>query len=203
MKSIAVGAAKRAGKTWFPELSDKIVWFFLLTNGTDCFIHYRKKYKNSFVLLYEELWRIAWSTSCKHSEYCRTLSGVWTKILYIILRLTVDILQGRHLNCSTESACKKEGYFPSKVQLRDPGAIAVYTKKLKETLIYRNADSYCHVSDSFNIFLIGTILLVHVVSWHILGWIFQSSTSNICTQAYPFWYRNFHYENEFSLYGLG
>ena len=81
----------------------------------------------------------------------------------IILRLKVDILQGLQ-NCSTESACKKEGYSPSKVQLQDPRAIAAYTKKLKETLIYTNADSYCHVSDSFNIFCIDTNLLVHVVS---------------------------------------
>ena len=102
--------------------------------------------------------------SCKHTEYYRTLSGVWTKVIYKYLRLTFDILQGRHLNCSAESACKKGGYSPSKVQLQDPSAIAAYTKKLKETLIYTNADSYCHASDSFNIFLIGTsLLLVHVV----------------------------------------
>ena len=82
---------------------------------------------------------------------------MWTKVIYIILRLTFDILQGRHLNCSAESACKKEGY--SKVQLQDPGAIAAYTKKLKETLIYTNADSYCHVSDNFNIFPLEQIFL--------------------------------------------
>ena len=37
------------------------------------------------------------------------------------------IIQGRHLNCSAESACKKEGYSPSKVQLL--GAIAAYVPR--------------------------------------------------------------------------
>ena len=39
MKSIAIGAVKSAGKTWFLELSDKSMVLFLLTSGTDCFIH--------------------------------------------------------------------------------------------------------------------------------------------------------------------
>ena len=56
MKLIAVGAVKRAGKTWFPELSDKsIAPFNLMTSSDWLFIHNRKEYKNSFVPLHEEL----------------------------------------------------------------------------------------------------------------------------------------------------
>ena len=59
--------------------------------------------------------------------------------------------QGRHSNCNAESACRKDGYIPSKIQLKDPVAITAYTKKLKETLIYTNAESYCHVSAYFSV----------------------------------------------------
>ena len=70
------------------------------------------------------------------------VSCICTSVLLDVISI---LQQGRHHHCNEESACRKDGYVPSKIQLRDPAAIEAYTKKLKETLIYANAESYCHV----------------------------------------------------------
>ena len=77
----------------------------------------------------------------------------------------------------------KKGYSSSNVQLQDLGAIAEYTKKLKERLIYANVDSYCHVSDSFNIFLLASI---YIDSCSVVTHSGLNSSINTCTKAFQF-----------------
>jgi hypothetical protein len=54
MIKVAVGSMKNAGKTWFPELSDKSMFHF-----HNLYLHYmhccREEYKSPPVLLHEKL----------------------------------------------------------------------------------------------------------------------------------------------------
>jgi hypothetical protein len=54
--------------------------------------------------------------------------------------------QNQHDECATDSPCQHATYQPSKIVLSNPNAIAAYEKILKDTLIYRYAESYCRVS---------------------------------------------------------
>ena len=57
MKAIEVGVAKRAGVTWFPELTDKSRRLLLILHS--CYDQQcRKKYKDISVLQYEKLRRV-------------------------------------------------------------------------------------------------------------------------------------------------
>ena len=40
---------------------------------------------------------------------------------------------------------KHPGCSPTKLRLTDPAAIQAYEKALKDTLIFKNAESYCRV----------------------------------------------------------
>ena len=51
-----------------------------------------------------------------------------------------------HDQCHKSSPCQLPSYSPSKLKLTEPAAIEVFEKALKQTLIYRNVDSYCSVS---------------------------------------------------------
>ena len=66
----------------------------------------------------------------------------------IILPFHYDIVmlsQGIHTNCHESSPCCRPNYSPSKTKLTDQAVIDVYEKALKQTQIYRYAESYCRV----------------------------------------------------------
>ena len=46
-----------------------------------------------------------------------------------------------HSDCNEASPCKRPGYKPTKIKLEDPLAIESFTSALKDTLIYKNAES--------------------------------------------------------------
>uniref|UniRef100_A0A1X7V110 Uncharacterized protein n=1 Tax=Amphimedon queenslandica TaxID=400682 RepID=A0A1X7V110_AMPQE len=56
---------------------------------------------------------------------------------------------GNHSNCNQSSSCRYPGYAPSKMLITDPNAVEAYTRKLKQTLIYVNDESYCSCRDTF------------------------------------------------------
>ncbi len=51
--------------------------------------------------------------------------------------------QNEHSNCNEVSSCKCPGYSPTKIKLENPLAIESYTSAVRNTLIYKNAESYC------------------------------------------------------------
>ena len=55
MKSIAVGAQKRSGITWFPELSDKSDYSLATIRTIILLFFHREEYKDASVLLHKEL----------------------------------------------------------------------------------------------------------------------------------------------------
>ena len=55
--------------------------------------------------------------------------------------------KNKHSQCHEESFCRSSGYSPTKLRLTDPAAIQAYEKAMKATLIYKNAESYCRVSN--------------------------------------------------------
>uniref|UniRef100_A0A1X7USZ7 Mutator-like transposase domain-containing protein n=1 Tax=Amphimedon queenslandica TaxID=400682 RepID=A0A1X7USZ7_AMPQE len=149
MTSIATGTKKRAGITWYPELSDK-------RKSTKTHLYYSMK-------------------NCNKSP--ENLRDSITNI--------VDHYRGKHSNCNQSSSCRRPGYAPSKKLITDPNAVEAYTRKLKQTLIYVNAESYCSE-----------------MSGYILGGVIQSSSTHLSPQKDSFRYYNLQNENEYRSYGL-
>lgn len=70
--------------------------------------------------------------------------------------------QGDHSHCYSASFCHNEAYQPSKVPLKDPAAIAVFEKALKDTMIYKHAQFYCRCRDTFWIESFNHQLLTYI-----------------------------------------
>ncbi|XP_064382205.1 uncharacterized protein LOC135331087 [Halichondria panicea] len=92
--------------------------------------------------------------------------------------------QNEHSDCNEASPCKRPGYKPTKIKLEDPLAIESFTSALKDTLIYKNAESYCRVSR------------------HILGGVFQSPAAHIHLETCTLCGSYIQHENEPCYYGL-
>jgi hypothetical protein len=73
---------------------------------------------------------------------------VYVMVLYYYY-MDVIIFQGNHTDCHESSPCRRQNYSPSKVTLREQAAIDAYEKALKQTQIYRYAESYCRCRDTF------------------------------------------------------
>lgn len=69
--------------------------------------------------------------------------------------------KNKHSQCHEESFCRRSGYSPSKLRLTDPAAIQAYEKALKATLIYKNAESYCRVSNFERFYDVLSKLIYH------------------------------------------
>ena len=110
--------------------------------------------------------------------------------------------KNKHTKCHEESACRRPGYRPTKLRLTSPTAIQAYEKALKATLIYRNAESYCRVSNNGFSFYNKQAHLP-LVSRYFLDWVLQPSAAHLPSQTYSFWLHNLQDENESCLYGLG
>eukprot|EP00731_Ephydatia_muelleri_P016659 Em0009g1083a len=54
------------------------------------------------------------------------------------------LIRGDHQSCYSESPCQQPGYVPQRKPLTMPAAISAYEAALRNTLIYKNADS-CHL----------------------------------------------------------
>ena len=79
------------------------------------------------------------------NEHEQTLSGDCVHLnMYIYIYFF--FCKGTHVDCHSDSACKRPNYTPSKTILTDQKAIEAFEKSLKITNIYRNAESYCRVS---------------------------------------------------------
>ena len=81
------------------------------------------------VLLHEELWCFTRKAEGVHFDICSALSGTKTR---------------QHSACCSESACQRQSYA-SQMPRTDQTAIAAYEKTLRDTLIYKNAESFCRV----------------------------------------------------------
>ena len=151
MKSISVGALKRAGGV-SRTVGQKLV-LILFCVICCCHVKMFTIGRSTKVHLYHCM------KNCEQSP-----EKLRTSVLNIVNQYQVAydytnvlnnyslflIAQGIHINCNAESGCQKSGCVGLKVRLTHPGAIAAYTKKLQETLIYSKADSYCRVSHLYN-----------------------------------------------------
>ncbi len=66
--------------------------------------------------------------------------------ILILFLITVLYRENVHCVMKIHYAEAVVNYSPLKLELKDKNAITAYSKKLKETLIYVNAESYCRVS---------------------------------------------------------
>ena len=112
--------------------------------------------------------------------------------------------KNKHSQCHEESFCRRSGYSPTKLQLTDPAAIQAYEKALKATLIYKNAESYCRVSN-FERFILRRVeqVILSLVSGYFLDRVVQPSVAHLPSQTYSFWLHHLQDENEPCYYGLG
>ena len=132
-----MGTVAQRGKTWFPKLADKSKYLFTLA-----------------------LFKLVLGKSTKtHLYWCMKNAGGDPGILrarvlniskhYQVLFLHFCIInrprfiQGIHDNCHESSPCK---HSPSKTILVSVSAIEAYEKALRQTQIFRYAESYCRVS---------------------------------------------------------
>jgi hypothetical protein len=84
-----------------------------------------------------------------HLYYCMKNNDESPEKLRINILNIVKHYQNQHDQCSADSHCQQPGYEPTKVLLTDPATIHAYEKMLKETLIYKNAESYCKCRDTY------------------------------------------------------
>ena len=85
------------------------------------------------------------------------------------------IFQEEHLKCPTVSPCHFRNYTPSKTKLTDPKTVGQLEKQLKDTYIYREAESFCRVQpvdvcDSVHVYICS--VEIHIGS--------RASTTSCC-----------------------
>ena len=95
---------------------------------------------------------------------------------------------------------RHSGYSTTKLQHSDPATIHMegYKKTLKATLIYKNAESYCWVSNFENFTCVEQINL-SLVSRYFLDQVVQPSVADL---PYSSWLHNLQNENEPCYYGF-
>ncbi|XP_064398007.1 uncharacterized protein LOC135344697 [Halichondria panicea] len=79
---------------------------------------------------------------------CKNCAQSAEKLRKSILNISKHY-QNKHDDCEESSFCKCPGYRPTKILLKDPAAIEAYEMTLKETLIYKSAESYCRCRDTY------------------------------------------------------
>lgn len=78
--------------------------------------------------------------------FVHVISSVMSNMTQTYLLLSCVFIQGIHSDCHRSSPCHLPHYEPSKVIVEDPAAVQKLTKCLKETNIFRHAESFCRVS---------------------------------------------------------
>ena len=152
MKGISCGTKKTEGKTWFLELSDKRNFSHAMFVASElwCLLLQVKVRKPTYTT--------AWRRVMNHQQSLGKTS--WTSLVTtrLVLHIAVVVLlcnwhdctslQNQHSNCHEESPCRHRDYSSSKILLTSPAAIEAYKKTLQNTLIYKNAESYCRVRNA-------------------------------------------------------
>ena len=147
LKRLLLGLKKRKGKVGLVNCQTSVslnVAVICLYLGS---YWNREEYEGALVLLHEELCPVGKTAPKKYFEHCQALSGKWQNDFFFTVYECFS-LQGDHSECHKESSCKRAGYSPGKIRLTTPAAVEAYTNALKDTLIYKYAESYSRVGVS-------------------------------------------------------
>eukprot|EP00731_Ephydatia_muelleri_P007478 Em0003g1726a len=97
-------------------------------------------------------WDRTWFTELSDKARCTKVHLYWcmrncggnpVRLRAMIMNISKHF-QGDHQSCYSESPCQQPGYVPQRKPLTMPAAISAYEAALRNTLIYKNADS-CHL----------------------------------------------------------
>ncbi|XP_077862653.1 LOW QUALITY PROTEIN: uncharacterized protein LOC144344647 [Saccoglossus kowalevskii] len=140
VKSITTGAQSRHGKTWHTELSDK---------GASIKTHFYWSMKSAKKFMGSEN-----TNMDTRSEACQALRTSLDNI--------VNHYQNNHADCSLASRCRRQAdYEPSFRVMRNQVAINLLSKFIKNTIIYKQADSYVECKDTHYVESYNNVCLLY------------------------------------------